>query len=92
MVQWFGHWAVEWEIQVRSPHGPLHTKAETYNHEHHTQLIRVLLSFLITAYTDYLKIIQTSVPFTMGGPLGDPGFWTTLLLGIIAGGILKLFG
>ena len=39
-------------------------------------VIRVLSSFLTTTYTDHPKIIRTTQPSTMGGPLGDPRFWT----------------
>ena len=39
-------------------------------------IIRVLLSFLTTTYTDHPKLIRTTQPSTMGGPLGDPRFWT----------------
>ena len=38
--------------------------------------IRVLLPFLTIAYTDHPKVIRTTQPATMGGPLGDPRFWT----------------
>ena len=42
----------------------------------HRSHIRVISSFLTTAYSDHPKVIRTIQPSTMGGPLGDPGFWT----------------
>ena len=42
----------------------------------HRSHIRVLSSFLTIAYTDHPKVIRTTQPSTMGGPLGDPRFWT----------------
>ena len=44
----------------------------------HRSHIRVLSSFLTTAYTDHPKVIRATQPSTMGGPLGDPRLWTAL--------------
>ena len=38
--------------------------------------MKVLSLFLTTTYTHYPKVIWTTQPSTMGGPLGDPGFST----------------
>ena len=41
-----------------------------------TEVTRVLSSFRTAAYTNHQNVIRTTQPSTMGGPLGDPGFWT----------------
>ena len=40
--------------------------------------MKVLSLFLTTTYTHYPKVIWTTQPSTMGGPLGDFRLWTAL--------------